>query len=94
LKPDQDLTAEESRSHFVTHFAAMKQLAKLAIGLTEDTHSVEVADAGVLSAALLPWMRAERVLALPRGRPGQHVKRLPSGAIDRFGRHRFLQQRR
>jgi len=25
--------------------------------------------AGTLSAALLPWMRAERVLALPRGRP-------------------------
>jgi LysR family transcriptional regulator, nitrogen assimilation regulatory protein len=26
-------------------------------------------DAGQLSAALLPWTRAERVLALPRGRP-------------------------
>ncbi|WP_194469686.1 LysR family transcriptional regulator [Bradyrhizobium sp. CCBAU 51753] len=26
-------------------------------------------DAGQLSAALLPWMSAERVLALPRGRP-------------------------
>ena len=26
-------------------------------------------EAGQLSMALLPWMRAERVLALPRGRP-------------------------
>jgi LysR family nitrogen assimilation transcriptional regulator len=31
--------------------------------------------AGVLSAALLPWMRAERVLALPRGRPVSRATR-------------------
>ncbi|MGY3533481.1 LysR family transcriptional regulator [Bradyrhizobium embrapense] len=34
----------------------------------------EVAD-GVLSAALLPWMRADRVLALPRGRPVSRATR-------------------
>ncbi|MEH2673131.1 LysR family transcriptional regulator [Bradyrhizobium elkanii] len=31
--------------------------------------------AGALSAALLPWMRAERVLALPRGRPVSRATR-------------------
>jgi len=31
--------------------------------------------AGTLSAALLPWLRAERVLALPRGRPVSRATR-------------------
>jgi LysR family nitrogen assimilation transcriptional regulator len=31
--------------------------------------------AGTLSAALLPWMRADRVLALPRGRPVSRATR-------------------
>jgi LysR family nitrogen assimilation transcriptional regulator len=32
-------------------------------------------EAGTLAAALLPWMRAERVLALPRGRPVSRATR-------------------
>jgi LysR family nitrogen assimilation transcriptional regulator len=31
--------------------------------------------AGKLSAALLPWIRADRVLALPRGRPASRATR-------------------
>jgi LysR family transcriptional regulator, nitrogen assimilation regulatory protein len=31
--------------------------------------------ADTLSAALLPWMRADRVLALPRGRPVSRATR-------------------
>lgn len=34
----------------------------------------EVAE-GTLSAALLPWFRADRVLALPRGRPVSRATR-------------------
>jgi LysR family transcriptional regulator, nitrogen assimilation regulatory protein len=37
--------------------------------------------AGTLAAALLPWMRAERVLALPRGRPVSRATREVIGAL-------------
>jgi LysR family nitrogen assimilation transcriptional regulator len=40
----------------------------------------EVAD-GTLSAALVPWMRAERVLALPRGRPVSRAAREAIAAV-------------
>jgi LysR family transcriptional regulator, nitrogen assimilation regulatory protein len=40
----------------------------------------EVAD-GMLSAALLPWMRAERVLASPRGRPVSRATREVAAAL-------------
>jgi LysR family nitrogen assimilation transcriptional regulator len=40
----------------------------------------EVAD-GTLSAALVPWMRAERVLALPRGRPVSRATRETVAAL-------------
>ena len=37
--------------------------------------------AGTLSAALLPWTRAERVLALPRGRPVSRATRETGAAL-------------
>ncbi|MBV8190367.1 MAG: LysR family transcriptional regulator [Alphaproteobacteria bacterium] len=37
--------------------------------------------AGTLSAALLPWMQAERVLALPRGRPVSRATREAIAAL-------------
>ena len=42
--------------------------------------------AGVLSAALLPWMRAERVLALPRGRPVSRATREAIAALKKICR--------
>jgi LysR family transcriptional regulator, nitrogen assimilation regulatory protein len=41
----------------------------LGYGLLPSSGIHEEVAAGALSAALLPWMRADRVLALPRGRP-------------------------
>ena len=41
----------------------------LGYGLLPFSGIHEEIEAGKLSAALLPWMRADRVLALPRGRP-------------------------
>jgi LysR family nitrogen assimilation transcriptional regulator len=39
--------------------------------------------AGTLSAALLPWLRADRVLALPRGRPTSRATRETATALKR-----------
>lgn len=45
----------------------------------------EVAD-GTLSAALLPWARADRVLALPRGRPVSRATREAAVALHQICR--------
>jgi LysR family nitrogen assimilation transcriptional regulator len=37
--------------------------------------------AGTLAAALVPWMRADRVLALPRGRPVSRATRVAAAAL-------------
>jgi LysR family nitrogen assimilation transcriptional regulator len=50
----------------------------LGYGLLPFSGICEEIAAGKLSAALLPWMHAERALALPRGRP---VSRATSEAI-------------
>lgn len=50
--------------------APMKQIAALGIGygiLPSSGIQQEIRD-GTLSAALLPWMRSDRIIALPRGR--------------------------
>jgi LysR family nitrogen assimilation transcriptional regulator len=47
----------------------------LGYGLLPFSGLHEEIEAGKLSAALLPWMRADRVLALPRGRPVSRATR-------------------
>lgn len=47
----------------------------LGYGLLPFSGIHEEIEAGKLSAALLPWMRADRVLALPRGRPVSRAAR-------------------
>ena len=47
----------------------------LGYGLLPFSGIHEEVAAGKLSAALLPWMRADRVLALPRGRPVSRATR-------------------
>jgi LysR family nitrogen assimilation transcriptional regulator len=47
----------------------------LGYGLLPFSGIHEEVEAGKLSAALLPWMRADRVLALPRGRPVSRATR-------------------
>jgi LysR family nitrogen assimilation transcriptional regulator len=47
----------------------------LGYGLLPFSGIHEEIEAGKLSAALLPWMRADRVLALPRGRPVSRATR-------------------
>ena len=49
--------------------------AGLGYGLLPFSGIHEEVAAGELSAALLPWMRADRVLALPRGRPVSRATR-------------------
>ena len=55
----------------------MKQIVAsgLGYGLLPFSGIHEEIEAGKLSAALLPWMRADRVLALPRGRPVSRATR-------------------
>jgi len=47
----------------------------LGYGLLPFSGIHEEIEAGKLSAALLPWMRADRVLALLRGRPASRATR-------------------
>jgi LysR family nitrogen assimilation transcriptional regulator len=47
----------------------------LGYGLLPFSGIHEEIEAGKLSAALLPWMRADRVLVLPRGRPVSRATR-------------------
>jgi LysR family nitrogen assimilation transcriptional regulator len=49
--------------------------AGLGYGLLPFSGIHEEVAAGMLSAALLPWMQADRVLALPRGRPVSRATR-------------------
>jgi LysR family nitrogen assimilation transcriptional regulator len=55
----------------------MKRIAASGLGyglLPFSGIHLEVA-AGTLSAALVPWLRADRVMALPRGRPVSRATR-------------------
>jgi LysR family nitrogen assimilation transcriptional regulator len=73
--------ASVSASLRVESMAPLKQMLAAGLGyglLPFSAISKEVA-AGTLSAALLPWTRAERVLALPRGRP---IGRATREAVD------------
>ena len=61
----------------VESIAPLKQMVAAGLGyglLPFSGIHQEVAD-GKLSAALVPWMRADRVLALPRGRPVSRATR-------------------
>jgi LysR family nitrogen assimilation transcriptional regulator len=49
--------------------------AGLGYGLLPFSGIHEEVAAGTLSAALMPWMRAERTVALPRGRPVSRATR-------------------
>jgi LysR family nitrogen assimilation transcriptional regulator len=49
--------------------------AGLGYGLLPFSGIHQEVTAGTLSAALLPWIRADRVLALPRGRPVSRATR-------------------
>jgi LysR family nitrogen assimilation transcriptional regulator len=55
----------------------MKRIAAagLGYGLLPFSGIHQEVAAGLLSAALVPWMRAERVMALPRGRPVSRATR-------------------
>lgn len=53
----------------------------LGYGLLPSSGIHEEVAAGTLSAALLPWLRADRVLALPRGRPVNRVTREAVAAL-------------
>jgi LysR family nitrogen assimilation transcriptional regulator len=57
--------------------APLKQMvaAGLGYGLLPFSGIHQEVTAGTLSAALLPWFRADRVLALPRGRPVSRATR-------------------
>ena len=80
------------RSHFpatvpfsvkVESSTCMKQIAALGLGygiLPFSGIHQEVSE-GTLSAALLPWLHAERVLALPRGRPANRATREAMSAL-------------
>jgi len=53
----------------------------LGYGLLPFSGIHEEVAAGMLSAALIPWMHAERVLALPRGRPVSRATREAIAAL-------------
>ena len=55
----------------------------LGYGLLPFSGIHEEVAAGTLSAALVPWMRAERVLALPRGRPVSRATREAIGVLKK-----------
>ena len=61
----------------VDNSTPMKRMvaAGLGYGLLPFSGIQQEVVAGELSAALLPWMTAERVLALPRGRPVSRATR-------------------
>lgn len=63
--------------------AAMKGIAALGLGyaLLPFSGIHQEVEAGKLSATLLPWLRAERVLALPRGRPISRATRETAAAL-------------
>ena len=55
--------------------------AGLGYGLLPFSGIHEEVASGTLSAALMPWMRADRVLALPRGRPVSRATREATAAL-------------
>ena len=57
--------------------------AGLGYGLLPFSGIHEEVATGTLSAALLPWIHAERVLALPRGRPVSRATREAIAALKR-----------
>jgi LysR family nitrogen assimilation transcriptional regulator len=61
----------------------LKQMvaARLGYGLLPFSGIHQEVANGTLSAALVPWMRAERVLALPRGRPVSRATRETVAAL-------------
>lgn len=68
----------------VESMASMKQMAAVGLGYGMLPYSGihrEVAD-GTLSAARLPWLRGDRVLALPRGRPVTRATRETVTALE------------
>jgi LysR family nitrogen assimilation transcriptional regulator len=69
----------------VESMTPLKQMVAMGLGyglLPFSGIHQEVA-AGTLSAALLPWLRADRVLALPRGRPTSRATRETVAALKR-----------
>jgi LysR family nitrogen assimilation transcriptional regulator len=66
----------------------LKQMVAAGVGyglLPFSAIQQEVA-AGILSAALVPWMRAERAFALPRGRPISRAARETMTALREISR--------
>src|SRR5262249_20383748 len=61
----------------VQNMTPLKQMvaAGLGYGMLPFSGIHQEIAAGTLAAALLPWLRADRVLALPRGRPVSRATR-------------------
>lgn len=72
----------------VESMTPLKQMvaAGLGYGLLPFSGIHKEVASGALSAALLPWMRADRVLALPRGRPIGRATREAVAALHRICR--------
>jgi LysR family nitrogen assimilation transcriptional regulator len=68
----------------VESMTPLKQMvaAGLGYGLLPFSGIHQEVAAGTLAAALLPWMRADRVLALPRGRPISRATRETVAALQ------------
>ena len=60
--------------------------AGLGYGLLPFSGIHEEVAAGILSAALVPWLRADRVIALPRGRPVSRATREVVAALKEICR--------
>lgn len=58
--------------------------AGLGYGLLPSSGIYEEVAAGTLSAALLPWMQADRVLAFPRGRPVSRATKEAAATLKAF----------
>lgn len=69
----------------VDNSSSMKRMvaAGLGYGLLPFSGIHEEVATGALSAALLPWMHADRVLALPRGRPVSRATREAIAALKK-----------
>jgi LysR family transcriptional regulator, nitrogen assimilation regulatory protein len=72
----------------VESMTPLKQMvaAGLGYGLLPFSGIHQEVAAGTLSAALLPWLRADRVLALPRGRPSSRATRETVSALKHLCR--------
>ena len=66
----------------------MKRIAAsgLGFGLLPFSGIHQEVAAGMLSAALVPWLRADRVMALPRGRPISRATREVVAALKEICR--------